>query len=355
VKEKMNLIKEKYGTTPTGETVTLYTLTNDAAMTVKITDFGGIISSILVPDRSGQIADVLLGFDDIDGYLQENPYFGCLVGRFANRIAGGKFELDGVSYTLALNDGVNHLHGGLQGFNSVIWEVEPFYAADEVGLKLSYVSQDGEEGYPGDLFVDVTYTLANDNALRIDYHATCSKPTIVNLTNHAYFNLAGEGNVLDHELTLHANAFTVIDETLIPTGEIRSVKGTPFDFTAPNRMGAMIDQNDEQLSFAGGYDHNWVFENDDGKLILAAVVTEPVSGRILETYTTQPGMQFYTGNFLDGTLVGKNGVTYVRRSGFCLETQHFPDSPNQPNFPSTTLTPGKELQQTTVYKFLVEN
>lgn len=352
----MNLIKEIYGTTPTGEAVNLYTLTNDAAMEVKISDFGGIITSILVPDRSGKITDVVLGFDSFDGYLQENnPYFGCLVGRFANRIARGKFELDGVSYTVALNDGINHLHGGLQSFNRVVWEAEPFSASDKVGLKLSYLSRDGEEGYPGDLFVDVTYTLTNDNALHIDYHATCSSPTIVNLTNHAYFNLAGEGTVLDHELTLHANAFTAIDETLIPTGEIRSVKGTPLDFTTPTQMGAMIDDADEQIAFAGGYDHNWVLDSDDGKLALAATVTEPISGRILEAYTTQPGIQFYAGNFLDGTLVGKQGFAYAKRSGFCLETQHFPDSPNQPIFPSTTLIPGEELRQTTVYKFLVEN
>lgn len=351
----MNLIKEMYGTTPTGEMVNLYTLTNDAAMKVKISDFGGIITSILVPDRNGQIADVVLGFDDFDGYFQTNPYFGCLVGRFANRIAGGKFEIDGVSYTVALNDGVNHLHGGLEGFNRVIWDVESFSTSEKCGLKLSYVSRDGEEGYPGDMFVEVIYTLTNDNALQIDYHATSSKRTIVNLTNHAYFNLADEGSILEHELTLNANAFTAIDETLIPTGEIRSVKGTPFDFTTPIRMGAMIDQNDEQLIFAGGYDHNWVLDSDDGKLALAATVTEPSSGRILETYTTQPGIQFYAGNFLDGTLVGKKGVAYAKRSGFCLETQHFPDSPNQPNFPSTTLTPGESLCQTTVYKFLVGN
>lgn len=351
----MDLIKEMYGTMPTGEIVNLYTLTNDAAMEVKISDFGGIITSILVPDRNGQTADVVLGFDDFDGYFQTNPYFGCLVGRFANRIAGGKFELDGVSYTVALNDGVNHLHGGLEGFNRVIWEAEPFSTSEKVGLKLSYVSQDGEEGYPGDLFVAVTYTLTNDNALQIDYHATCSKRTIVNLTNHAYFNLANEGTILDHELALYANAFTAIDETLIPTGEIRSVKATPFDFTTPTRMGAMIDQNDEQLIFAGGYDHNWVLDSDDGKLALAATVSEPSSGRILETYTTQPGIQFYAGNFLDGTLVGKKGVAYAKRSGFCLETQHFPDSPNQPNFPSTVLMPGDALCQTTVYKFLVGN
>lgn len=352
----MNLQKEHFGKTPAGETIHLYTLGNDVGMVVKVTNFGGIITSILVPDRSGKVVDVVLGFDDFQGYLGKTPYFGSLVGRFANRIAGGKFELAGVTYTLAQNNGINHLHGGLRGFDKMLWEGDPFSTDDKVGLKLSYTSRDGEEGYPGDLYVDVIYTLTNDNALQIDYHAVSSKPTIVNLTNHTYFNLAGEGDILDHRLAINANEFTPIDERLIPTGELRAVQGTPFDFTNFKPIGAMIDQPDEQLIFAGGYDHNWVFDHEDDKPALVAIVIEPTSGRCLETYTTQPGMQFYSGNFLDGTIVGKKGVRYGRRSGFCLETQHFPDSPNQPHFPSTTLTPGQELKQTTIYKFvLVEN
>jgi aldose 1-epimerase len=347
----MNLIKEIYGKTPAGEPVYLYTLTNDDAMEVKICNFGGIITSILVPDRHGKVGDVVLGFDKFDDYLQFSPYFGCLVGRYGNRIARGKFELDGISYTLAQNDGVNHLHGGLQGFDKVLWEAEPFTTEDTVGLNLSYVSPDGEEGYPGELIVEVTYTLTNSNALQIDYHAACNKPTIVNLTNHTYFNLSEEGSILDHEIAIYAKKFTAVDETLIPTGEIQPVAGTPLDLTTLTRIGAMIDQDDEQLIFAGGYDHNWVFDHDGSELVLVATVIEPGSGRVLETFTTQPGMQFYSGNFLDGTVVGKNGINYLRRSGFCLETQHFPDSPNQPHFPSTRLNPGQHLQQTTVYKF----
>ncbi|MBE2224613.1 MAG: galactose mutarotase, partial [Anaerolineae bacterium] len=274
----MNLIKETYGKTPDGESVNLFVLTNDSGMVVKICDFGGIITSILFPDRNGEVTDVVLGFDNIDGYFAPHPYFGCLVGRFANRIAGGKFELDGVSYTVAQNDTKNHLHGGLQGFDKVIWEAEPFTASDKVGLKLSYISPDGEEGYPGDLFVDVTYTLTNDNALQIDYHATSNQLTVVNLTNHTYFNLAGGGDILDHELAINAKEFTAIDDTLIPTGELRSVAGTPMDFTYLTRIGARIDQNDDQLILAGGYDHNWVVDNKDGNLALTAIVVEPVRG-----------------------------------------------------------------------------
>lgn len=349
----MNLKKDKYGTTPNDESVHLYTLSNNNGMVVKITNYGGIITAILVPDQNGKRTDVVLGFDRFEGYLGDSPYFGCLVGRFANRIANGEFQLDDAVFTVAQNDGQNHLHGGLQGFDKVVWQAEPFTATAEVGLKLSYRSRDGEEGYPGDLGVHVTYTLANDNALRIDYQATSSKPTIVNLTNHTYFNLAGGGNILDHEISINAKQFTAIDETLIPTGELRAVAGTPLDFTHPTRIGAMIDHNDDQLRFAGGYDHNWVLDKEAGALALVAAVTEPSSGRRLETYTTQPGLQFYSGNFLDGTIVGKQGVAYGKRSGFCLETQHFPDSPNQAHFPSTTLIPGEAFQETTIYKFFV--
>jgi aldose 1-epimerase len=322
-------------------------------MVVKISDYGGIITSILVPDKNGKQTDVVLGFDNLEGYLHDSPYFGCIVGRFANRIAHGKFQLDGETYTVAQNDGQNHLHGGLQGFDKVMWEAEPSTTTDKVALNLSYQSADGEEGYPGTLSVHVTYTLTNDNALRIDYQATSSKPTIINLTNHTYFNLAGEGDILDHVISIKAKTFTAIDETLIPTGELRPVAGTPLDFSQPTRIGAMIEQEDEQLRFAGGYDHNWVLDKEAGELARVSTVTEPGSGRVLETYTTQPGMQFYSGNFLDGTIVGKKGVNYLKRSGFCLETQHFPDSPNHPHFPSTRLTPGERFQETTIYKFSV--
>lgn len=347
----MNLKKDEYGTTDSNETVHLFTLSNDSGMVVKITNLGSIIQSILVPDQQGKITDVVLGFDDFVSYVENKPYFGCIVGRFANRIADGTFTLNNVVYTVAQNDGTNHLHGGWRGFDKAVWQAEPFTATNEVGLKLSYMSQDGEEGYPGDLWVDVTYTLANDNALRIDYQATSNKPTIVNLTNHTYFNLAGAGNVLDHEISINAKNFTVIDKNLIPTGELRPVVGTPLDFTQCTRIGARIEAHDEQLRLAGGYDHNWVLAKAAGTLGLAAVVREPRSGRRLETYTTQPGLQFYSGNALDGTLVGKQGVAYFKRSGFCLETQHFPDAPNQADFPTTTLVPGETLRETTIYNF----
>ncbi len=347
----MNITHQTFGHTAEGTAVDLYTLANDAGLTITITNYGGIIVSILAPDRAGVVTDVALGFDGLVGYLQRHPYFGAIVGRYANRIAQGKFRLNGVEYTLARNNGPNHLHGGLKGFDRMVWQAEPFQGADSVGLTLAYRSPDGEEGYPGRLAVQVVYTLTPEQALKIDYRATTDQATILNLTNHTYFNLAGAGDILGHEVMLNAGRFIPVDGTLIPTGELRSVAKTPFDFTTPVPIGASIDQADEQLKFGGGYDHTWLLDNPDSDLTLAATVYEPGSGRTLETYTTQPGVQFYTGNSLDGTLTGKGGQTIHRRAGFCLETQHFPDSPNQPAFPSTVLKPGETYAHTTIYKF----
>ncbi|GIK37763.1 MAG: aldose 1-epimerase [Chloroflexota bacterium] len=332
-----------------------FTLTNKNGVSTKITNYGGIVMSLNVPDKAGQFGDVVLGFDTVEGYLKPHPYFGALIGRYGNRIANGKFTLEGKDYTLAQNDGPNSLHGGLQGFDKVIWDAKPLDTADGPALELTYLSKDGEEGYPGNLLVKITYTLTHDNALRIDYTATSDETTVINLTHHSYFNLAGAGNcdILDHDLLLNAPHFTPIDETLIPTGEIKPVTGTPFDFTQPARIGLRINQDDEQLKFGLGYDHNWVLNNTDGALALAARVTEPGSGRVMEVWTTEPGIQFYSGNFLDGSNTGKGGKIYRHRSGFCLETQHFPDSPNQPNFPPTVLKASQTYTSTTVYKFLV--
>ncbi|MCB0037180.1 MAG: galactose mutarotase [Anaerolineales bacterium] len=347
----MNITQQSFGQLPDGSLVDLFTLVNDADLEVRITNYGGAVVSILTPDREGALADIVLGFDRLDSYLQEQPYLGALVGRYANRIAQGRFTLNGVDYVLAQNNGSNHLHGGLQGFDKVVWQATPFTSEDGVGLTLHYQSAAGEEGYPGKLNVQVVYTLTNAQELKISYTATADQDTVVNLTNHAYFNLVGSGDILGHELTLNADQFTPVSETLIPTGELRSVMGTPLDFTQPAVIGARIDQPDEQLRFAGGYDHNWVLNKPEGQLSLAATVYEPTSGRLLETYTTQPGIQFYSGNFLDGTLIGKGERPIHKRAGFCLETQHFPDSPNQPDFPSTVLRPGETYEQATIYRF----
>jgi aldose 1-epimerase len=318
---------------------------------IKITNYGGTVLSILTPDRNGNFDQVTLGFDNLKQYIETSPYFGCLVGRYANRIAKGKFKLNGIEYALAQNNGDNHLHGGQKGFDKVVWQARKFSGKGEMGLALTYQSQDGEENYPGTLDVSVVYTLNNDNALRIEYFATTDQRTVLNLTNHTYFNLAGTGDILGHELTLNADRFTPTDDTLIPTGELRSVTGTPMDFTTAAIIGHRIEQDDEQLCFAGGYDHNWIINESDDTLVLAATVFEPSSGRVLETYTTQPGIQFYSGNFLDGAAAGLGGGVYHKRTGFCLETQHFPDSPNQPHFPSTMLKAGDQYNQTTIYKF----
>lgn len=349
---------QAFGKTPDGTEVTLYTLKNRNGLSVDITNYGGIVTRLLVPDRHGQLGDVVLGYNSVEDYIAGSPYFGALIGRFGNRIAHGKFTLDGIEYELPAKNNAPggipcHLHGGNVGFDKVVWEATPVIVDDQPALKLHYLSRDGEEGYPGNLDVTVTYTLTNDNALRIDYRATTDKPTPVNLTNHSYFNLKGEGEgtILDHVLQIAGAHFTPVNAGLIPTGEIAPVKGTPFDFTAPHAIGERIDADDEQIKFGGGYDHNWVLDNQDGSLALAAKVVEPVSGRTMEVWTREPGMQFYAGNFLDGSNVGKTGRPYIRRGGFCLETQHYPDSPNHPNFPSTILRPGEVYETTTVYKF----
>ena len=347
-----------FGTLPTGEQVHVYTMTNANGVEMRVLDYGGIIASLKTPDRSGTLADIVLGFDDVGGYVTSSPYFGAITGRYANRIAKGKFLLDGTTYTLPVNNGPNALHGGIKGFDKVVWNVQP--KADSAGLHLvlRYTSKDGEEGYPGTLNATVTYTLTDANQLTIDYEATTDKPTIVNLTNHSYFNLHGEGTgtVLDHVLTLDADRYTPIDSTSIPTGELPPVAGTPFDFRKPTAIGARIDQPDAQLKNGRGYDHNFVLNRPAGAtgLVHAAHVVDPTTGRTLDVATTQPGVQFYTGNFLDGSFVGKNGHAYQRRSGFCLETQHYPDSPNKPQFPSTVLRPGQTYRSQTQFAFGVE-
>lgn len=349
--------RREFGTLEDGRTAHLYTLTNKQGTAVKITNYGGIITSLRVADKDGNPGDIVLGFDELDGYLQEGvPYFGALIGRFGNRIANAQFELDGDTYQLAANDGPNHLHGGEQGFDKVLWEAESFENEEGQGLRLQYLSEDGEEGYPGNLSVEVTYTLTDDNELKIAYSATTDKATVVNLTNHAYFNLAGHdhGTIVDHRLMINADEYLPVDDTLIPTGERRKVEDTPFDFTDPTLIGRRINEENEQLKRGQGYDHCWVLNGEWGKMRLAASVHEPASGRFMEVYTTEPGIQFYAGNFLDGSLSGK-GTSYPHRSGLCLETQHFPDSPNQPDFPSVKLRPGETYQTQTSYKFSVKN
>jgi len=349
----MNIEKQAFGKTADGTPVDLYTLTNTNGLEARISNYGGIVVSLTVPDRHGNQGDVTLGFDTLEGYIRNNLYFGCIVGRYANRIAKGRFTLSGVEYTLAQNDGENHLHGGTRGFDKVVWEAEAVEGDDSVGLELTYLSKDGEEGYPGNLSVEVIYNLTDSNELRIEYAATTDEVTIVNLTNHAYFNLDGamSRDILGHELMINADRFTPVDENLIPTGELRSVKGTPMDFTQPMRIGARIAQDDEQLGFGSGYDHNWVLNNWSGSLALAARVYEPTTGRVMEVHTTEPGLQFYTGNLLNGSAIGKGGKAYKKHCAFCLEAQHFPDAPNKPHFPSPILRPGETYAQTTIYRF----
>ncbi len=326
------------------DSIKLYTLKNDNGMTVNVTNYGAIITSIVVPDRNGNPGDVALGYNRVEDYINavDKPYFGAVVGRYGNRIAKGEFTLDGETYSLLKNNGDNHLHGGAIGFDKVVWDAD--YDQTDNALALSYLAKDKEEGYPGNLALKVTYTLTDRNALVIDYHATTDKATPINVTQHTYFNLKGEGSgtILDHELMLNAKKFTPVDEGLIPTGEMPGVAGTPFDFTTAKAIGRDIGKPHEQLKFGLGYDHNWVLDKagKDGGLTLAARVYEPTTGRVLEVHTTEPGIQFYCGNFLDGRLTGKSGKAYVHRGGFCLETQHYPDSPNQPNFPSTILKTG---------------
>lgn len=324
---------------------------------VDIADYGGTIVRLLAPDRNGRLDDVTLGFASIEPYPLNSPYFGALIGRVGNRIAGGKFTLEGKTYTLATNNSPGgipcHLHGGKVGFDKVIWKVEPAKRDGRPALRFLHTSKDGEEGYPGEVAVEVLYSLTDDNGLRIDYSATTTKPTPLNLTNHAYFNLAGEGKgaILGHELTVRAKHYTPVNAGLIPTGKIAEIAGTPLDFTSPHTIGERIETDDEQLRFGKGYDHNFVLDSADGSLALAATVHEPGSGRILEVLTTEPGLQFYSGNFLDGSLTGKSGRNYAHRGAFCLETQHFPDSINQPSFPSAVLRPGQTYRSTTIYRF----
>lgn len=344
-----------YGKLADGREVSLYTLTNTAGTTMTVTNYGGIIVSLKTEDKNGKFEDVVLGFDSLGQYEKSNPYFGCIVGRYGNRIAKGKFKLDNQTYNLAVNNAENHLHGGLKGFDKVLWTGDNYTTPDGAVLKLTYTSKDLEEGYPGNLQTEVVYTLTNDNELRIDYKATTDKKTIVNLTNHTYFNLSGntKTDILGHTVSLAASKFLPVDKGLIPTGELKEVKGTPFDFTTPHVIGARINENDEQLKFAGGYDHCWAFDKLDN-LSSVGTVYDSTSGRFMELFTTEPGVQFYTGNFLDGSLTGKFGTVYAKRYGLCLETQHFPDSPNKPSFPSTVLNPGEVYQSQTVYKFSVK-
>ncbi len=352
---KLTVSKEPFGTVE-GKQINLYTLKNANGMVVKIMNYGAIVQSILVPDREGKFEDVVLGFDQLEGYVKDHSYFGAIVGRYGNRIARGKFTLDGVEYTLATNNGENHLHGGNKGFDKVVWKAKAVKSADAVGVELHYLSKDGEEGYPGNLNVKVTYTLNNKNELKIEYRATTDKPTPVNLTNHSYFNLSGncKRDILGHRLWINADYFTPVDDGLIPTGEIWSVKGTPMDFTKPTAIGKRINDDYEQLKFGHGYDHNWVLNEVDGSLKLQVSLYDPGSGRLMEIFTEEPGLQFYSGNFLDGSIIGKGGVAYQYRYGLCLEPQHFPDSPNHPDFPNTILRPGETYHTVSVYRFFVK-
>ena len=348
--------KQPFGKTSDGRDVDLYTLTNKKGMEVAITNFGGIIVTLRVPDRKGKFDDVVLGYDSVDGYLTNKAFFGALIGRYGNRIGHGKFTLNGTAYTLPKNDGDNTLHGGPEGFNKRLWTAKDVSGPKGQALELTYLSADGEEGFPGNLSAKVVYTLTDQNELTIAYSATTDKETVVNLTNHSYFNLAGQGNgdILSHQLMIRGDHITPVDDALIPTGELQPVKGTLFDFTHATAIGARINQDDPQLKVGKGYDHNWALNAHGSRTpVLAAEAYEPTTGRVLQILTVEPGVQFYSGNFLDGTITGKGGKVYKHRYGFCLETQHFPDSPNQPKFPSTTLKPGQTYSTTTVFKFSI--
>ncbi|MGW9686744.1 aldose epimerase family protein [Flagellimonas sp. 2504JD1-5] len=350
------IVETSFGTTKDGNEITHYQLTNASGMSVGIINYGGIVTSIEVPDKKGVFGDVVLGHDNIKDYEEKSDYFGCIVGRFGNRIAHGKFSLDSIEYKLFLNNNGHTLHGGRKGFDKQVWEAKSFENEDTMGVKLSYTSIDGEEGYPGNLKCEVTYTLTKDNALQIDYKAVTDKTTVINLTNHTYFNLkdGGDSPILDHELQINASLYTPVDEGLIPTGEIVPVTDTPFDFQNPTPIGKRIDASHTQLDYGLGYDHNYVLDKTSDSLELISKIVEHETGRVLEVLTTEPGLQFYSGNFLKGTITGKRGTTYQHRTGFCLETQHFPDAPNQPHFPSTVLKPGETYKSTTVYQFKIK-
>ena len=340
-----------FGKTPDGTPVDLYTFRNANGVEVKICNYGGTVISFTAPDRNGNLADIVLGYDNLDDYIKNSPYFGCLVGRYGNRIAKGKFKLGDKEYTLAVNNEANHLHGGIKGFDKVVWNAKVVTSPEGPGLELTYTSKDGEEGYPGNLQVKALYRLTSENALALQYMAITDKDTVVNLTQHSYFNLAGKGDILGHVVMMPADRYTPVDSTLIPTGEMASVAGTPFDFRQPTAIGARINQDNEQLKFGKGYDHNWVFSKPNGQLTMLATVLEPNSGRVLEVFSTSPGLQFYSGNFLDGTIKGKGGQVYQFRNGFCMEPQHYPDSPNKPDFPTTVLKPGQVYRNTILYRF----
>ena len=352
----MPISQMHFGTLPDGRDVNLYTLSNDTGIEVRITPYGGIVTGITAPDRAGNPADIVLGHDALGPYVRDNsPYLGVIAGRFANRIAGGRFTLDGRDYQLATNNGPNHLHGGVRGFDKHLWDAEPFRSGEGVGLRLTLISPDGDEGYPGAICVTAIYTLTASGALRLEFRAVTDAPTIVNLTNHMYFNLAGagSGDILGHEVAIDAGRYLPIDETSIPLGELAPVAGTPFDFTTPARIGSRIEAEHSQIANGNGIDHNFVLNAPGDMDRPAARAVDPSSGRVLEVFTTQPGIQFYTGNFLTGAIIGKGGNVYGRRMGFCLETQHFPDSPNHPEYPNVVLRPGEELRELTEYRFRV--
>lgn len=354
--KKAEVTVSPFGTMPDGKAVSLYTLTNASGMTMKVMNYGGIITSLTAPDKNGKFEDVVLGYDSLSGYLKSSPYFGALIGRYGNRIAKGKFSLDGKTYTLAKNNGENNLHGGPKGFDTRYWNIEKQNVDNGSAIKLSYTSQDMEEGYPGTLNVEVIYHLTDSNELKIDYKATTDKKTVVNLTQHSYFNLSGntKSDILSHELMLSSDKFVPVDKTLIPTGELKPVSETPFDFKTPTAIGARIDKDDQQLKFGQGYDHCWVLNTGGDVSKAAATLYDPTSGRVMSVFTTEPGIQFYSGNFLDGSITGKFGVVYKNRYGLCLETEHFPDSPNQKSFPTVELNPGQEYKTQTIYRFTVK-
>lgn len=350
------ITKADFGTTPDGQKVEIYTLKNANGAEARILTYGGIVQSLSMPDKNGKFDDVVLGYDNLQGYIDKTPYFGALIGRYGNRIGGAKFTLEGKTYTLATNNGPNSLHGGVVGFDKVVWTARPMETAQGPALILTYLSKDGEEGFPGNLTVTAIYTLTDDNALKLDFTAQTDKPTIVNLTHHSYFNLAGQGkgDILGHVLYINADKTTPVDKELITTGEFADVTGTPFDFRKPTAIGARINDPNPVLQYGPGYDHNWVINKPLGQYGLQGRVVEPTSGRVMEVWSDEPGLQFYAGNFLDGTIKGKDGAVYQIHTGFCLEPQHYPDSPNKPNFPSVVLLPGQTFHNTIVYKFSAE-